>query len=144
MKFRIFKTRKYGWTIQQGRRMIDEMCWDELIGAVARMLLCGQQLPARDDATESPDAEYFLTVESVGPSSLGIFAGLAWTIRRDDRFIDRLTDDEALGFIAAYTLTDGERQLFIGLQTYEEWVSCFRWRRDQETAGLLTYSKDVA
>ncbi len=31
-------------------------------------------------------------------------------IRRDDRVIGELQSNEALGFIAAYTFTDGQRQ----------------------------------
>lgn len=120
------------WSIDKDTGTLSELCWEEMLGEVAMMLMAGR--PHRFSATArscSPlGSVYSLIVFECEPGW--------YTIRRGGRFIDRLACNEALGFIAAYTLTDGERSLFTGLQTYEEWVNHFDFRQ-RNIAALISY-----
>lgn len=114
------------WCIRYGDVITGELCWDEMIEWIARSLIAGQQCGYRDTPRHT-------TVWSL---SVIETATRLFTLRCADRFISELTAGEALAFISLYTSTDGQRQLFTGLQTYEQWTAV-PWRKE-EISGLLT------
>lgn len=117
------------WRMRQGEHELNGLCWDEMLGCCARILINGLELRSggfQDDY--NPPAVWSLRVEP-------ILDGVYWTIHKGGRFIDHMTPDEALGFIAAYTLTG--REMFMGFMTYEQWARR-PYRAQQEIAGLLT------
>lgn len=103
------------------------MCWDEMLGLVARIGL-GASFPLRHDTASDRIVETLSVIE--------VGAGY-WTIICGDRFIDHLTFDEMLGFIAAYAAPNFRcRELFGGFKTYEQWAQCDAWmhRRNPKPA----------
>ena len=130
MNFAIHKHIGGDWSIELADGTLSQLTWVEMLGELACLLMVGRQHLAVPIIGLPPlAAVYSLSVKEVEPGY--------YTVRRAAKFIDRLTCDEALGFLAAYTLTDGAQQLFTGLMTYEQWVERFRWRRGQQIDGLL-------
>ena len=131
--FTIHKHHTGTWSVEKSDCICDLLSWDEMLGEVACLLMAGK--PHRHSCNfvsrqHRFGAIYSLSVTEVEPGW--------YTIRRASRFVDRLGCSEALAFLAAYTLTDGERQLFGGLLTYEQWVNRFRWNRERSIGGLLS------
>lgn len=119
-------------------RVIESLCFDEMLGSVARVLMTGWEAwrgESSIDREPSP-VEWQLDIELV--SGRWARDWNLFTIHCGDKFIGQLTNDETLGFIAAYCLTDGAMQLFSGLQTYEQWHAAnHRWL--QAPAALLEH-----
>lgn len=145
--FTIVKHREGFWTLRQGLVTFDQVCWDEMLGLVARMLLNGTKLTRAywRPYEPLPPIEYELRVSYCCPYSGSKWWGDCWSLVRGDQFVGWLCATEMLGFIAAYTLTDGEKQLFRGMRTYEQWLECEGMRpRYQPVAGLLTFQGGAA
>lgn len=140
MNFTLHKHIGGCWSIEKPGGVLDRLAWDEMLGEVAMILMAGR--PHRFSASPRPHTVVFGAIYSLRV----LHVEDEWySIRRGNRFIDRLACNEALGFIAAYTLTDGEKQLYHGLQTYEQWLNGCRWNRDRqrEIAGLITYQPEL-
>lgn len=124
------------WTVERGNTVCGPLHYSEMLGVVAKILLQAKFPPYPfEPKKHSPLAPLYslhVTTDNCGH----------YTIRRGPLFTGLFCEDEALGFIAAYTITDGERQLYRGLGTYERWSSEL-WNCDQEIAGLITYQPEL-
>lgn len=109
----------------------DHLCYDEMLGTVARLCLRGELREGIDTGTPSPhEALVVLRITRVERTS--------FTLEHDGQFIDRLTFDELLAFVAVY-LRSGE-QLFQGLRPYVECAAVHpSWLRPHAVAGLLPH-----
>lgn len=102
------------WSVIADGCALPDFTWDEMLGAVARFLFCGDT-PQYGCKASPVDIDKWVVIERV--------EGHWWTITKGDRFISFLGAEEALGFIAAYTLNG--RELFGGFKTYEQYIN--RW-----------------
>lgn len=110
------------------------LCWDEMLGAVARFLLRDWFVGISHWRRNHNDqCLYEIRIEQVGHN--------LYTIFHNERSIDQLTFDEALGTIASFTLTD--RPLFSGFTTYEEWLQV-PYQRKREIVGNLPAPEVIA
>lgn len=135
MKFTIHHYRFGDYAIELDGQYFTGLCWDEMLGAVARLFYT-KQAPPRPLLMYAARTAYSMSVVQVD-------GGRYWTLRIGDRFCDHLQSDEALGFIAAYTLTEGKRQLYHGFQTYEQWRRRLSLGRDRAISGLLTHQPEL-
>lgn len=97
------------------------------IGELANLMLGGQI--AEHLRTSSSSLEWFLSEHQslvhtlrLTPLSDNCLVRCGWSIVNGDRFIDRLTFDEALGFVARLEFTGDES--FQVMKTYEQWLQC--------------------
>ena len=131
MQVQIFSTedRQVEWSlvvhVDGCVRVIAGLCWDEMIGQIARIGLKQiGPIPNWPDRSPVPDSRLCLTVTNTDD-------GCLWCVEREFRFLDHLTCDEMLGFVASYTLTG--RQLFGGMKTYGQLSQSRGWQsRRQE------------
>lgn len=102
------------YEVEHDLRILRGCCWDEMLGAVARVALNGWQLPLSPiwvvEAEHGYSIEYELRLTPVESGW--------WVIEKGDAFTSRLTFDEMLGFVASFTLTG--KTLFSGFRTYEQ------------------------
>lgn len=135
------------WSIQQGDNVLDDLCWDEMLGGTARCLINGCDWPKSGGwSDESQDAEsvvWELRVDPVQPGAHRYWCSdFSLSIR--EYFTGPLTADEAIGFIAAQTLTGCAHQLSHWMKNYEQWSRERFSRKEQKIAGLLTYQPETA
>ncbi len=127
------------WAIRQGDNLLTGLCWDEMLGGVARCLIngCDWPKPLRWELQrfDHSSPAWSLRVEPV-PSGSPRRLSSDFTLFDDGKFCGPLTTDEAIGFIALYTSSNRERSLFGGMKTYEQWIRQFP-NRQQNIAGLL-------
>lgn len=109
------------------------LCWDEMLGAFARICLQNNHIGCAPFSNGS--IEYELRIEKISHHE--------YTIFRDDRFCGYLTFDEALGFLAKFTLM-GEGT-YRGFETYEQWINTsWRSRTKVPIVGLLPAPEGIA
>lgn len=112
------------------------LCWDEMIGQIARIGLKQiGPIPNWPDRFPVPDSYLCLTVTNTDD-------GCLWCVEREFRFLDHLTFDEMLGFVAAYTLIG--RENFGGMKTYEQFSRSPWWqarRRERPPVAMLEVAR---
>lgn len=132
------------WTvIVEGaeRRVLGGLCFDEMLGAAARLLLNSyrpwQQWITAPWPLEGKAIAWQLDIEQCddGPP----WSQSRWCIYRGDTFSGELTADETLGFLAVYCLSNGRQGLFSGLKTYQQTIASSPWLRDRAIAGILEH-----
>lgn len=110
------------WLVIMDKRPMRGLCFDEMLGALARFGL-GHQFGAKRLRHVSPRTIAVTQIEDHW-----------WTIERGGKFISYLTFDEMLGFIACLVLTG--RELFSGMKTYEQTMRD-KYQRRHPIAALL-------
>lgn len=123
------------WSIEQRHVYCGPLYWVEMLAAVAKELLDARWPPyAWEEKGGIPFAPLYSVVVNRARDN-------HYSIRCGSKFLDGLCSDEALGFIAAYTLTDGEKQFFGGLKSYAQWAGS-PWNNHRKIAGLITYQPE--
>ena len=122
------------YTIDRDGKTCGPLVYAEMLGVVAKLLLQAKWPPY---PFEEPAAVRLGPVYSLHVALTDRF----YTVRREGMFLDSMGGDETLGFIAAYTLTDGAKQLFGGMRTYEQWAGLC-WNCDRPIAGLITHQPE--
>jgi len=108
------------WNVFSEGYAWDGLAWDEMLGIVSRLAM-SREVPHR---TCEREVETGLRYEDMMPPLQVVRVGEnrdggIFTIASGHRFIDELTYDETLGFLAAYTLTG--KEMFSGFMTTEQW-----------------------
>ena len=114
----------FGWRI-------NALCWDELLGCIARICLTESvpRGPVAFDWVRERAVLWTWTVTQVEPTGF-------YTIEDGTgRFIEQLSFDEMLGFVARYIIEG--KETFHGFLTYEQWLGRFPYSIERKIAGLL-------
>jgi hypothetical protein len=123
------------------RRVLSELCFDEMLGAAARLLLGSYQPWRLWNSSlwtfEPKPVEWQVDIDQCDDAPP--WSGAHWCIYRGDEFSGELTSDETLGFLAIYCLSDGRRGLFGGLKTYQQTIAGSPWLRDRQVVALLEH-----